>query len=1814
MRGGGGIAAAALAFLAAFLLAPGEARAADECGAISSTAQTVTCSDTTYADGIIYQNAAPGANNVATVKVPGGSTAWTVTSGAGSTRASNGITLDSDGAAGGGLALTVGGASATANRVAIRQRASNANSGTEDNNGILIIQQRTGASTTTLTVNAGVTIGEPVGTGAGRMNRHGILARVNAGSGAATFTNHAAIHSTLEGIRVLRSSNAGTRAATTINNYGAISSGAEGIYLNYLAATSNAHTGGATINNHGAITTSGATQDGILMEYKNRGDAKIANTGPITATQSGSNGISLQHTGAAGGATVTNSGNIMSHALAISVLTSIKTAAGTTAGASVIHEGGAINVSNQAGILVTVGEEGEPIANAGDAEITVTGGSVEARDEALLARNRQAGNVVITVSEGVTLTSRTKEGILGDLPSSNVVGGVTITNEAEITAAKVGILVRRMAPANDGNISITNRGAIKRTGGDVDFAGIRVEDDRGKGHVTVMNSGDIGEAGAMAMYLHGIQVQKTASSGDLSVTTTGGSITAKDRGIYVTDNAGHTGAVTISNGGNVTADRPIYVNRNGAGPVTITNTGGTVRTESSHAIYAYNKTGDASDVRVNVEGGTVQSSRSALNFAHVNVVHAFNRGTGDVIVDVADGATLISRVSEAVYANLDSTTLAPDNQVKITQGGRMMGRTGVYARAGGYGVAAEGEEAAARAEGNPDVIDVTWTGSFSHGTTEAEKAMVAQNDEGRFSAANVSDLVVFSQYVEAERATDGLYGSAAGVEAAVMPRRIADSTGILQVVAAGDVPGEFPDAAAQTALLAETGDASRRTAILAQFRAMLGNEEIDAASVLTAIDPTATTVADLSDEEILNYLGAGTPGARVNLYNGLFGLSVAEKKVLKAVATGGDVDAALRDAGFTDDPDDDEDYWSTVMALLDRYNPGNIKVAMNDGSIDSRGDGIRAYYATPHANNGAINVTVAEGTTVTGARAGVHVANAGTGLMLARRYTSGYAQGDTADELVAVTYGEGADAVALRNQLVTVAGTVTGGTDAAVHLNGGGAVLVMEGGKVHAGASGVAIKVNDPGPALVYVGGEVKGGAGPDGAPAPAAVHLTGGGSVTVGLNGRVQANGAAHAIRGGGEATMVALTLVTPSMYREDAAEAIARVEGGYQNVENVVRLREDRDGVPTGYSMPLPVTADGTLDTSGLPLRPCPEGQTRGADGGCETPIDPIDPSEPGMGPGTGTGTGTDTDLDGIRVVFTGGGGIESRDDGIRAEYKTPHDDNDAIRVTVAAGTTVTGSMDGIYVANAGTGGLTLPRRYTYGYAKDDDPDELVEVEHGEGEEAAPLRNQRVTVHGTVTGGTVAAVHLSGGGAVIVGEGGRVHAGASGVGILVNDPGPALVYVDGEVKGGAGGAAAVHLTGGGSVIVGLNGSVQANGAAHALRSDGEAAATLTLVTGDVILYREDAEEAHARVEGSTKGIGDVRFREDRDGVPTGYSRTLPYKDDGTLDTSGLDPRLGAPEPSGPEPVPPFSCAGAMDGRCGMYEALPSMLLAMNALPSWAERTAAARDGNGGWARVETVRGKWQAKKAATPGELAYDHRRSAGQAGIDFLAGESGRVGVSVHALGGKAQMSGVGEVELNAMGGGVSATWLAGDLYVDAQAAVTLYDVDVESYRHGKMPKKDVGGTGYGLGVDVGKRTPVGRTFVTPRAGVAWSKVALDDFTDMETDGDPSRVRVSVGDASSVKGRLGVMVETEVGSGESSGRLFGSLDVEREFSDETEVKVGGEMLKTEVRPTAVRLGAGGVFEMDENVVVRATAGYRTSGSGTSGYGGGLELHVRF
>ena len=62
-----------------------------------------------------------------------------------------------------------------------------------------------------------------------------------------------------------------------------------------------------------------------------------------------------------------------------------------------------------------------------------------------------------------------------------------------------------------------------------------------------------------------------------------------------------------------------------------------------------------------------------------------------------------------------------------------------------------------------------------------------------------------------------------------------------------------------------------------------------------------------------------------------------------------------------------------------------------------------------------------------------------------------------------------------------------------------------------------------------------------------------------------------------------------------------------------------------------------------------------------------------------------------------------------------------------------------------------------------------------------------------------------------------------------------------------------------------------------------------------------------------------------------------------------------------------------------------------MNGLPTYGERVSAARDGNGGWARVDGAGGEWKAKNS-TQGNMAFDYRRYGVQAGVDLAMDEDG------------------------------------------------------------------------------------------------------------------------------------------------------------------------------------------------------------------------------
>ena len=344
-----------------------------------------------------------------------------------------------------------------------------------------------------------------------------------------------------------------------------------------------------TLENRGAIMTSG---DGIRVEYATpsaatqSGAITITNSGAITVTGDGQ-GIRLNSVVSStgfnpyGNLMLTNSGAITASATDGDGIDVAFAESNTASSGDITIENSAAITANRYGIRVD---------NHGSGDLTLTnmGDIASASDHAIFARARQGG-------------------------------AITITNSGDLTAA--GASMRGIMAQTDGNgdISVTAReGEI----GSADAQGIYVQSD-GTGDVTISSGADI------TAQNHGINVRKTeatATAGDISVTTTGGSImvegqtTATD-GIYVEDSFARRGSLSIVNAADITAfgngihadgsrgsRASVSDRREVGGDVTITQMGGTVLSRWANGIVARSKVfNDIGDVTVAAMGGTVQS-------------------------------------------------------------------------------------------------------------------------------------------------------------------------------------------------------------------------------------------------------------------------------------------------------------------------------------------------------------------------------------------------------------------------------------------------------------------------------------------------------------------------------------------------------------------------------------------------------------------------------------------------------------------------------------------------------------------------------------------------------------------------------------------------------------------------------------------------------------------------------------------------------------------------------------------------------------------------------------------------------------------------------------------------------------------------------------------------------------------------------------------------------------------------------------------------------------------------------------------------------
>ena len=416
----------------------------------------------------------------------------------------------------------------------------------------------------------------------------------------------------------------------------------------------------------------------------------------------------------------------------------------------------------------------------------------------------------------------------------------------------------------------------------------------------------------------------------------------------------------------------------------------------------------------------------------------------------------------------------------------------------------------------------------------------------------------------------------------------------------------------------------------------------------------------------------------------------------------------------------------------------------------------------------------------------------------------------------------------------------------------------------------------------------------------------------------------------------------------------------------------------------------------------------------------------------------------------------------------------------------------------------------------------------------------------------------------------------------------------VDGDVFGRNAGVHRVTIAPGG-VITGT--VYLAGGGAVA----GDDAVIVEGMAGRVLFERNGAVTVGP--EGRIPGIEGVSI-ESRSGAPT--VTIIPAADESREDARK---RVGGAirVAEGETPIP-ITFGGRPPGPAAhtrVYEALPSVLLGMERPASHADRAAAPRTSDGAWARVDASRGSWEAAKSTNAG-TGYDHRGFSFQAGVDAVLGEETRAGVSVHWRRATAKVSrDGGEIEARGAGVGLSATWSPGPFFVDGQAAATLYDADLKSSLRGTL-KNDVGARGLSAALEAGRAVPVADgVTVTPRARVAYSSLSLSDFDD------PVGARVSLDRGRSLTGRAGALVERVFGE----GRVFGSVDVEREFSAETRMSVAGTSLETAGDETRWLVGVGAEHGWEDGrFALRGALGWSGSGGGARDYGARASLSIRF
>ena len=278
------------------------------------------------------------------------------------------------------------------------------------------------------------------------------------------------------------------------------------------------------------------------------------------------------------------------------------------------------------------------------------------------------------------------------------------------------------------------------------------------------------------------------------------------------------------------------------------------------------------------------------------------------------------------------------------------------------------------------------------------------------------------------------------------------------------------------------------------------------------------------------------------------------------------------------------------------------------------------------------------------------------------------------------------------------------------------------------------------------------------------------------------------------------------------------------------------------------------------------------------------------------------------------------------------------------------------------------------------------------------------------------------------------------------------------------------------------------------------------------------------------------------------------------------------------------------------IYESYPVMLLGLTELPTLQQRVgdrywpraegadpaADAATGYAGprnlWTRIE---GAHRHGEGDSTTGLAYDSNRFLVQGGIDGLLAENGS-GVLIGGLNAQygridadiSSDTGDGDNSTDSYGAGATLTWYGTNgTYVDGQASVAYLSSDLAADGIGELVD-DNEGVGYAFSIEAGRRIAEGNWSLTPQAQLAYASVDFDDFTD------PYGANVSLDSGDSLKGRIGMALNYDAGTGEGRSHVYTIVNLTYEFLDGTAVDVAGVDVAFEPDSFGAELGLGGTY----------------------------------